>query len=105
MSGAAAWRGKLYIPEHAHPLVRQLVEILNKKKLTFTELARAAGITGAALASWRYRHNPRIDNFEAALNALGYELQIVPREPQKTVFDVKQNGLTVAETSDQSAAH
>lgn len=96
MSGANAWRGHLWVPEHAHPLVRQLVVLMNEKRITFTELARVAGLTGATLASWKSKHNPRVDSFEAALNALGYELQIVQREPKKTVFDVKQNGHDAA---------
>lgn len=74
----ARWRGKLTIPEHAHPLVRQLFELMNKEMVVMRDLAPKAGIQPCTISTWRYRSSPTLPLFQAALNALGYDLRIVP---------------------------
>lgn len=73
------WRGQLPIPERAHPLVRQLVGLLNKHKTTISEVAPRAGVATSTISAWRYRANPSLENFEAVLNVLDLELCIRPK--------------------------
>lgn len=75
------WRGRLSVPDGCHPLVRQLFEIANEQRATMKEIAGRAGMVPyATLSNWRYGNCPQLQNFEAALNALGYELHIRPKE-------------------------
>ena len=73
------WRGQIPIPPKAHPLVRRLIRIANAKQVTLTEIAMESGVSPKTISDWRYRSAPSLTNFEAALNALGYELKIVER--------------------------
>ena len=73
------WRGRLSIPSNCHPLVRQLFEIANRERATMKEIAGRAGMVPyQTLSNWRYGSSPQLQNFEAALNALGYKLRVVP---------------------------
>lgn len=72
------WRGKLPIPEHAHPLVRHFFRLLNKHRTVISEVAPRASLASVTISDWRYRRNPTLPTFEAALNAIGYELYIRP---------------------------
>lgn len=74
----ARWRGNLTIPEHAHPLVRQLFELMNQEMIVMRDIAPKAGIQPCTISTWRYRSAPTLPLFQAALNALGYDLKIVP---------------------------
>jgi hypothetical protein len=74
------WRGKMRIPPHAHPLIREFVRLLNERNMTLTEAAKKSGNSRDTLDGWRYKALPRIDLFEAALNGAGFELCI--REKQ-----------------------
>lgn len=73
------WRGQLPVPSSAHPLVRRFFEILNEDMTVISEVAERAGLQPSCISNWRYRRNPMLPNFEAALNVLGYELKIVRR--------------------------
>lgn len=75
-SVSSRWRGNIPIPEHAHPLIRELIEAMNTKKMTLSELALKAGFRRGTISEWRYRGNPRVPDLEAALNVLGLELTI-----------------------------
>ena len=70
------WRGKLPIPAHVHPLVRQLFEALNWERTTLTELAARAGVQRRTISDWRYRRRPTIDLLDAAFNALDRQLVV-----------------------------
>jgi hypothetical protein len=74
------WRGQIPIPPKAHPLVRRLIRIANAKQVTLTEIAMESGVAPKTISDWRYRSAPSLTNFEAALNALGYEIKIVERK-------------------------
>lgn len=80
------WRGKLPIPAKAHPLVRQLFELMNARRLTVTEVAERAGSQPATISNWRYRNSPQLVEIEAALGAVGFELTISPKETSGSVF-------------------
>ena len=75
------WRGKHLVPERAHPLVRRLFVLINRDGCTLEELAARSGVDSQTLNSWRSRKSPQLVTFEAMLNALGFELRIVHREP------------------------
>ncbi len=82
--GAVRWAGKLTIPQHAPKLVQQLFEIMNRDKVMLTEVCGKAGIRRATASNWRYKSVPLITGFDAMLNAMGYELRILPmREPKQ----------------------
>lgn len=74
------WRGQIPIPAKAHPLVKAMVGLMNKHGVTFTDLEEDVGLCRQSMSDWRYRRQPKIDNFDAALNAIGYKLQIVELE-------------------------
>lgn len=69
-------RGQISIVAHAHPLVRQFIQEMNKQQATFAEVSERAGVGIDTLRFWQTRHMPRLDLFEAALNVLGLELCI-----------------------------
>lgn len=73
------WRGKLPIPKHCHPLVRRFFEELNEQQTTVTEVAERAPFRRGTISDWRYRKEPTLSNFEAALNVLDLELVIKRR--------------------------
>ena len=74
--GEARWRGRIPIPEHTHPLVRQFIRHLNDQQTTITEVAERAGYRKGTVSSWRYTQMPRLDNFANVLEVLGLELVI-----------------------------
>jgi len=67
-------------PIHAPQLVRELFDLMAAHKRSMNALARAAGLGVGSISNWGHSHIPSITNFEAALNALGYRLAIVPIE-------------------------
>lgn len=73
------WRGKLSIPQNCHPLVRRLFEIMNAERATLKEVADKVGCGYDTVSMWRYRRTPNLVTIAAAVNALGYELAIVPQ--------------------------
>lgn len=77
--GEARWRGRLPMPRHAHPLVRQLIMEMNARQMLVSEVAREAGFRACTISEWRYRNVPKLDLLEAALNVLGLELVILPK--------------------------
>ncbi len=76
---ATRWRGKLPIPEHAHPLVRQLFREMNAQCTTIREVAERATFRAGTISDWRYCREPTLCNFVAALNVLGLDLKIVEK--------------------------
>lgn len=71
---APRWRGRLSIPNHAHPVVRRLFEEMNEQNTVMAEVCERAGLKPETVSNWRYRTNPKIDLIDAALNALDLEL-------------------------------
>lgn len=78
--GGERWRGKLPVPEHAHPLVRDLVRELNEQRTTISEMADRAAVCRQAVRKWQDSTMPRVDLLDACFNALGYRLAVVPVE-------------------------
>lgn len=72
-------RGRIKIADRAHPLVRVFIAELNLQQTTFIEVSERSGVGVDTLRFWPTRHVPRLDTFEAALNAIGLELHIRER--------------------------
>lgn len=66
-----------------NPLVRRLVQIRRAKRVSQRGVSARAGLATGACRRWEAgMHEPALGNFEAALNVLGYRLEIVPLEPK-----------------------
>lgn len=87
-------RGGAALPAHAHPLVQRFFILLNARCATFAEVAERTDIGVDTLRFWRSRHVPRLDLFDAALNALGFELTIVKRRQAARRCPMSALGLT-----------
>ena len=74
--GSARWAGNLNIPENAHPLVRRLFQIMNQHQIMIKDVSIITGVSVQTISSWRYERSPNLMNMEAALNGLGYRLEI-----------------------------
>jgi hypothetical protein len=72
-------RGRLTIPPRAHPLVRWLFAELNEQQTTLEELSERTSVGVDTIRFWATRHMPRLDLFEAAVNALDFELVVRKR--------------------------
>lgn len=70
---------RLTCTEHAHPLVRRLLHIMNEQRASIPLVDKRAGLGRDVIRNWKTRTIPRVDNLEAAFNVLGYELTIRPK--------------------------
>lgn len=70
---------KREIAPHAHPLVRQMYELIRRQDASINALSIDSGVSVAAMVKWKYKHAPNVPTFEAVLNAMGYELTIQKR--------------------------
>lgn len=66
------------IPSRAHPLVKELYREMIRRRRTYADIAKESGVAGSTIRDWRSRSIPRVDLLEAALNAVGLRLEIVP---------------------------
>lgn len=67
-----------------HPFVRFLVKEMTKQRATWSDIALRSGVNEDAMLNWIQRTTPRLDNIQAALGALGYELRISPIQELST---------------------
>ena len=56
--------------------MRQLFEILNKKKLMVADIAEKSGVNKDTISGWRYNRAPTLTNYTAVINSLGYDLKL-----------------------------
>ena len=75
--GSCRWRGNLPIPLHAHWAVRRLVAALNEQQTTMKGACARAGIARTSGWGWANEYHPRIDESEAARNAVGRTFKVV----------------------------
>lgn len=68
----------------ASPFIDRFVEIMNWSRCGFRDLSERSGLHYKTLEGWRRPHKggarpsqPKLDDFEAALNAMGFRLAIV----------------------------
>lgn len=70
----------LIVAENAHPLVKQLFEIIHRERMGLFDLAERSGVNRNTIQNWRKHFTPSIATFIAVLNVLGYELKIVKKK-------------------------
>ena len=58
------------------PLMRQFFDIVEKAGLTWKDMSKLSGLSRETLIRWQRQNSPKVDNLEAALNAIGYGLEI-----------------------------
>lgn len=72
------WRGRIK-QAAGHRLVRQFIRLCNERGVLFKEVAAESRVSAATMRSWKRDYDPSVRKFEAALNAIGYELTITER--------------------------
>jgi transcriptional regulator with XRE-family HTH domain len=66
---------------NADLLLAELRRIRQSHGLSLNQVARAAGFSQNDVRRWEQgQHIPSVLNFQAVINALGYELRLVPRD-------------------------
>jgi len=76
-------RKSFYETTNGHSCVRFLFKEMEKKQIHELDFARRVGIERNTIRNWRIQTMPRVDTLDAALNALGYRLAVVPIEGGK----------------------
>jgi transcriptional regulator with XRE-family HTH domain len=62
-------------------LLAELRRIRQSRGLSLNQVARAAGFSRNDIRRWEHgQHVPSVLNFQAVINALGYELRLVRRD-------------------------
>lgn len=60
------------------PLMRRFVELADEKGKSLGQIGEDAGLSYRTMYSWNLGSIPNVSSFNAALNVLGYKLEIVP---------------------------
>lgn len=64
-----------------HPLIRWIWNRMNADMWVEEDLADRAGVTSSCIRKWRRgERNPRLQELEAVINALGYRLVVKEAE-------------------------
>lgn len=74
--GGDRHRGRLKVPERAHPMVVLLFTEMNRQMTTIEEVSARSGVNYATIKGWRYRYVPNITNLDACFNAIGLRLTV-----------------------------
>lgn len=65
------------VPEHAHPLVRKLIEEMNRQQCTYKTMTKRTGLHQDTIRRWRDKSTPRVGDLEACFTVLGKRLTVV----------------------------
>jgi transcriptional regulator with XRE-family HTH domain len=69
------------MPMNADFLLTELRRIRQSRGLSLNQVAQAAGFSQNDVLRWEQgQHVPSVLNFQAVINALGYELRLVQRD-------------------------
>jgi transcriptional regulator with XRE-family HTH domain len=71
---------KIKVKDTCPPVVRDLIEIVNKDTRSWAQIARKAGISPNLLVQWQRGVSPRYDIIERCFAVVGFELVAVQRE-------------------------
>ena len=71
-------RPEFKIPENLEPVVRFMFEEMKRQGIHDRVISKAIGNHEDTTRAWRYRHQPRVGDLEAALNVLGFTLVAMP---------------------------
>lgn len=63
---------------NGHPLVKELVRLLNDERCGVVEMCERAGVDRKTFYDWRIDTMPAVDKLDACGNVLGYRLAWVP---------------------------
>jgi len=82
------YKHHLDYPEQADPIIRKLVELTNKSKMSSAQVCKKADISVNSIRGWRATfgtglRNPSLHNIQAVLKVLGHEL-VVRKRSAKT---------------------
>lgn len=64
---------------NTHPLVKHFFLLKEQHEVSTRDLERTSGVSKSTINEWQWRCSPQLVSFEAALNAMGYELRILKR--------------------------
>jgi len=78
---------KMRVPTKGHKAIIHLFNEMNHQQISASDLSKRAGLGFHTIWDWRDRRSPSVNNLEAALNALGFELVVVKRKDE----DVEEN--------------
>lgn len=77
LSGSAFRR--IPVPTRAHPLIINLVHLMNARQVPITVMCKRAGISINTFQGWRYNgKSPLVPSLEACFNIVGRTLMDVP---------------------------
>lgn len=63
-----------------HRIIRLIVETIDERGLTAGAVLKRAGLHDHSLSHWASGQcSPKLDSLDATLNALGFDLVVVPR--------------------------
>lgn len=65
---------------NGHPAVQFLFNQMFEQRMTQADLAEKTGFAYDTLKHWRLYTMPRVNDLDAALNAMGYELKAVRKK-------------------------
>ena len=66
--------------EIAHPLIEQLIDLIDRDPRSVQQIAKRAEISKSAIFHWLNGQRPRVDSFSDVANALGYRVELVKIE-------------------------
>lgn len=64
------------VPQRGHPLIRFMVEEINRQRKTYCQISAQAGVFEHFAHRWTHGSDPQLSKFEAVLNTLGYRLTV-----------------------------
>lgn len=63
-------------PTKAHPLVIQLIELMNQEQCSVEQMCKHVGMSRTTYNNWRFKHEPDLSLLIACFNYLGYDLVV-----------------------------
>lgn len=73
------------MPENCHPMVKFIIAEMNRQRANYDDIHKKSGVASRTICGWRTQNQPHLDNIEAVINSLGYEIGIY-REDGKRVL-------------------
>lgn len=67
---------RLTVAKRAHPLVKRLVDEMNRQQIGLLDMSERSGVNKNTLKDWRTRTVPTVDNLNACFTVLGMELSV-----------------------------
>lgn len=64
---------------NAHPLVKQVFDIIDDQQATYLMVECRSGVGRTTLSHWKDRSMPTLGTFEAVVQALGYDIILKER--------------------------